>query len=143
MALTLPRRPWLTPALGWMLALVLAVGLSLQLVLRDGWDLFNPAGWPQLASFLTAAFQPDLSRDLLQITAQAALVTLGFAVCGTTLSLLLGLLGGILCSEVWWLTVAPRHPPRWLWLGLRGGAGLSSSDSRTTVGPVPDQYPGP
>jgi phosphonate transport system permease protein len=121
MALTLPRRPWLNPTLGWMLALFLAVGLSLQLVLRDGWDLLNPVGWPQLVSFLTAAFQPDLSHDLLQIAAQATLVTLGFAVCGTTLSLLLGLLGGILCSEVWWLTVAPRHPPRWLWLSLRGG----------------------
>jgi phosphonate transport system permease protein len=124
MALTLPSRPWLTPTLGWALALLIAVGFSLHLVLRQGWDLFNPSGWPQLAGFLSAAIQPDLSRDLLQLTAQATLVTLGFAVCGTTLSLIFGFLGGILCSEVWWLSVAPRHPRRWLWIGLRSGLAL-------------------
>lgn len=72
-------------------------------------DILNSGGWSSFWQFLTASWHPDLSPDLLRLTWDAALKTLGYAVCGTCLSLISGLVGGILCSEVWWSTVFPRR----------------------------------
>lgn len=77
-----------------------------------------------MSRFLSASLQPDLSLDFLRLTLKATLITLAFAVCGTTLSLIIGFIGGILISEIWWATVWPHRSQqtsvRLIWLGLRG-----------------------
>jgi phosphonate transport system permease protein len=83
----------------------MAIGFSLWQagILRS--ELINVGGWGQLGRFLQASFQPDLSNELLRLTIHAALVTLAYAVCGTVFSVAIGLLGGILASEIWWTAV--------------------------------------
>lgn len=117
----IPRLIW-TPQLVWALLAVAAVLLSLLPTGIFRQDLFNPGGIPQLWQFLSASLHPDLSSDFLQLTVQAALVTLAYAVCGTVLSLCLGLIGGIFSSEAWWQAVSPRHAQSW---GLVIRAGLA------------------
>ena len=117
----LPQRPWLTPTLGWGLAGLVAIALSLLAAGLFQQDLVNPDGLPLLLKFLSASLRPDLSPEMLRLTWESSLITLAYAVCGTVLSLLFGLVGGLLGSEVWWLAVgsrrAVRPPP--FWLGMR------------------------
>lgn len=62
----------------------------------------NAAGWPLLRSFFTAAATPDLSAAFLRSTLDAAVVTLAFAVLGTALAVIVGVVGGVLLSATWW-----------------------------------------
>jgi phosphonate transport system permease protein len=97
-----------------------ALALSFYQAGVFGQDIFNPAGWPLFWGFLSASVHPDFSLEMLQLTFQATLTTLAYAVCGTFLSVLLGLVGGILSSEVWWATVFPRQDKQQaVWLGAR------------------------
>ena len=98
-------------AIGWALAQV-------------GWqqEVVNFNGGAQLWRFIAASWHPDLSGEMLRLTGNATLKTLTYAVCGTCLSLLLGLVGGVLCSEVWWTALFPdRRSGRSgsVWLGAR------------------------
>mgnify|MGYP005843610657 CR=1 FL=1 len=86
----------------WLLLLVLAIVWSLAQANVFGRDLVNSGGSTLLLRFLQASVRPDLSQEFLLITFNAALVTLGYAVCGVALSTLLGLIGGVFMSEVWW-----------------------------------------
>lgn len=111
-------------AIAWALLGIGAIAVSLQVSGLFQQDIFNPNGWPQVWRFLAASLHPDLSADLLRLTAEAALKTFAYAVCGTVLSLLLGLIGGVVGSEVWWEAVLPAVPPFGWWrraafLGLR------------------------
>ncbi|MBW4467779.1 MAG: ABC transporter permease subunit [Pegethrix bostrychoides GSE-TBD4-15B] len=120
---SLPRRLLLTPTLAWGLAGLGAILLSLLAAGLFQQDLVNLDGLPLLLRFLSASLHPDLSREMLQLTWDATLITLAYAVCGTALSLLFGLVGGLLGSEVWWLAVSGAggnqvQPPP-LWLGMR------------------------
>lgn len=97
-----------------------ALALSIYQAGVFGQDIFNPGGWPLFWRFLSASVHPDFSPEILQLTFQATLTTLAYAVCGTFLSVLLGLVGGILSSEVWWATVFRRqNKQRAVWLGAR------------------------
>lgn len=82
-------------------------------------DLINPGGFPLLWRFVTASIQPDLSPQLREIALQATLITFAYAVCGTFLSVLIGSIGGIFTSQVWWLSVFPRSNTKPIWLALR------------------------
>jgi phosphonate transport system permease protein len=113
MALT-PRRFWGLLSLGAIGFSGLVAGLFQQ-------DLVNVDGLSLLLRFFSASLHPDLSREMLQLTKEASLVTLAYAVCGTALSLALGLVGGLLGSEVWWFAVMGNRAvrvPR-LWLSIR------------------------
>jgi len=92
-----------------------------------GRDLINEGGWPLVQSFLQASLHPDLSPDFLSLTFEATLTTLAFAVCGTAISVMLGSLGGLFVSEIWWQSVfsfkgsAERLPLyKLIWFGMRG-----------------------
>jgi phosphonate transport system permease protein len=77
-------------------------------------DLVNPGGWPLVLRFLDGALHPDLTPGFLLLTLNATLTTLAFAVLGTTVSVLLGLLGGLLASQVWWQAFLPiRARKKW------------------------------
>lgn len=86
-----------------------AIALSLWQTGLFQKELFNPGGFAQFWRFVSASVHPDLSPDLLQLTWNATLKTLAYAVCGTCFSVLLGFIGGIFCSEVWWESVFPRR----------------------------------
>lgn len=116
-----PKR--LTGPVLWGLAGLGAIVLSLIAAGLFQRDVLNPNGLPQLWRFVRAAASPDLSSELLQVTLQATVTTLAYAVCGTFISVLLGVVGGILGSEVWWLAIVPnrqrqRLPPVWLVMRL-------------------------
>ncbi len=73
-----------------------------------------------MGQFWVAMFHPALDSAFVQVIAQAAITTLAFAVCGTALSLVIGLFVGIACSEVWWQICWPGKIGRVLWQCLRG-----------------------
>ncbi|WP_008310895.1 PhnE/PtxC family ABC transporter permease [Leptolyngbya sp. PCC 6406] len=85
-------------------------------------EVINWGGLPLIATFFRASLTPDLGRDFLQIILRATGVTFAYGVCGTVLSLLLGFIGGIAASEMWWRTLWPRRPwlGRPLWVMVRG-----------------------
>ena len=91
----------------WLLFFGGAIALSLYAAGFNR-ELVNPGGFPLLWRFFRASLQPDLSPQLLRLTAHAALTTLAYAVCGTFASVVLGAVGGVLTSQVWWQTVLPR-----------------------------------
>ncbi len=99
----------------WGLAFLGALAWS---VTRLGFEnaLINPGGWPLVLQFFQAGLRPDLSPAFLALVGEAALITLAFAVCGSALSVLLGVVGGVLASEIWWQAV----------LGLDADAGCPS-----------------
>lgn len=117
---SLSRPSLLNSRFRWGLIIVGAIALSLYQTGLFRQNLFNLRGITQLQRFFWAGVQPDLSPDFLHLTLDATLVTLAYAVCGTFLSILLGVLGGVLASEVWWSAVFPQysqHHP--IWLGIR------------------------
>lgn len=106
----LPARPSLLNGRSlWLLLLLLALTWSLAQASVFGREIVNPGGWPLLLRFLHSSVRPDLSQEFLTLTFNAALITLGYAVCGVALSTLLGLLGGVLMSEVWWKALRTSH----------------------------------
>ena len=115
-----PRVLLPNPRVLWGFIFLGVLALSVYQAGVFGQDIFNPGGWPLFWRFLSASVDPDFSPELLQLTFQATLITLAYAVCGTSLSVLLGLVGGIFSSEVWWATVFPRqNKQRAVWLGAR------------------------
>lgn len=69
---------------------------------------FNSRGWPLVQDFAAAAVSPDLSSDFLSIVADAMAVTVAYAVAGTALSVVIGVIGGVVTSETWWRR-DPQH----------------------------------
>ncbi len=104
----------------WLLLVVGVIVLSLQQAGMGGGEIFNPGGLELLGRFWQASLHPDLSYQLLQITFQSTLTTLAYAVCGTFLSVIFGIVAGIFASEVWWWAILPyRTTQRSPWLGIR------------------------
>ncbi|WP_373530381.1 PhnE/PtxC family ABC transporter permease [Nostoc sp.] len=98
----------------WGLLFVAAVIWSLHTAGLFERDLVNVGGWTLVWRFLLAATRPELSFEFLQLTLEATLQTLAYAVCGTFFSVLLGLVGGILSSEVWWSVLVGGFQSQWL-----------------------------
>jgi phosphonate transport system permease protein len=111
----------LTPRRFWGLLSLGAIGLSGLVAGLFQQDLVNTDGLSLLLRFFNASLHPDLSQEMLRLTGEASLVTLAYAVCGTSLSLALGLVGGLLGSEVWWLAIMGSRTVRTpkLWPGIR------------------------
>jgi phosphonate transport system permease protein len=116
------RIAFLTSAHYWGLASLVAIAVALIAAGVFQQDWVNWDGLPLLLRFFSASLHPDLSWQMLQLTWESSQITLAYGVCGTTLSLVLGLVGGLLGSEIWWLAVVGdrRHvqPPPF-WLGIR------------------------
>jgi len=87
-------------------------------------ELVNPGGWPLVRRFFAGAVAPELSGDFLRIVGDAALTTLAYAVLGTALSLVIGVLGGLVGSQVWWRG-GERSPSRsGGWVAARSAIGV-------------------
>ncbi|GAB4302370.1 MAG: phosphonate ABC transporter, permease protein PhnE [Oscillatoriaceae cyanobacterium] len=76
-------------------------------------DLINHGGWSLFFQFVQASWHPDLSLEFLRLTIDATLKTLGFAVTGTFFSLIIGIIGGIFASQVWWQVALGNQPQKW------------------------------
>ena len=91
----------------WLFAAVVGVGWSMWSAGIGRRALVNPGGWPLMRKFWAAAVHPELSSEFLRVTGRSTLTTLAFAVLGTALSVVVGVVGGVLTSETWW-----RREPR-------------------------------
>ena len=102
---------------------VLIVLLPLLWALRralptDG-EIVNSGGVPLIGDLLGKALSPRLDGEFLRLVLEATGTTLAFAALGTAGALVIGLLGGLVLSDVAW----SRRPPRLLRMvrtGLRG-----------------------
>lgn len=110
----------------WLLV-VFAGAFVWSLYQAEVWDktLVNHGGWGLVGRFARASLRPDLSPDIVRLVVPSALITLAYAVCGTALSLLIGVVGGVWCSEVWWQLRSRQSAGRRGgslvgWLGIRG-----------------------
>jgi phosphonate transport system permease protein len=92
---SLRRRAW---AAVWLIAI--AGSLVLTGVGRQ--ETVNAGGLPQLGDFFEAALHPRLDAQFLELTWDATLVTLSYAVLGTALGLVVGLVAGVAISEAMW-----------------------------------------
>lgn len=87
--------------------------------LPPGADLVNRAALPLLDDLLATALRPSLDPDFLVLVLDAAGTTLVFATLGTAGALVIGLVGGLVLSDVAW-DRSPPAPVRGLRLALRG-----------------------
>lgn len=90
----------------WLGIALVAIAASLTQI---GWGqpIVNGAGFSLLREFFAASLHPDLSPEFLQTILGATVTTLAYALCGTFLSVLLGLVGGLFSSELWWQALLP------------------------------------
>ncbi|MGB7442417.1 MAG: ABC transporter permease subunit [Coleofasciculaceae cyanobacterium] len=117
----LSRPPLLNQQTSWGLVFLVAIAFSLYQAGLFSQDVVNSGGLSLLWRFFLSSIRPEVSPEFLRLTLDATLTTFAYAICGTFLSVLLGLLGGLLSSEVWWLTLCPRWQGRQVaWLGMRG-----------------------
>jgi phosphonate transport system permease protein len=118
-----PRPTRWSPTIIWLLIGSGSIALSLYYSGAFQQEWLNLNGMPQLLRFAQASLNPDLSPEFLQLVWEATLITFAYAACGTALSVAIGLIGGVLCSEVWWAAVFPRRAVqahrRPIWLILR------------------------
>lgn len=105
----------------WIVGLAVVVVWSLVGTWSAGAGVLNAAGWPQLRAFLAAALRPELDAAFLRVVAHATLTTVGYAVLGTALAMVIGLIGGVVLAETWWRRSFRRaaRPPRG-WYVARG-----------------------
>jgi phosphonate transport system permease protein len=96
----------------WLLAFAaMFVWALLQSGAFDG-PILNRGGWTLALQFARAAFHPDLSGNMAWLTLESSLTTVAFAIAGTTLSLAVGLVFGILSSDVFWQLMFPARAKR-------------------------------
>lgn len=95
------RGPGWNPRRAWAIVVGLTVAWALWSA-EAGPGSFNSRGWPLVQDFAAAAVSPELSGDFLSVVVDAMAVTVAYAVAGTALSVVLGVIGGVLTSETWW-----------------------------------------
>ncbi|MEM9246781.1 MAG: ABC transporter permease subunit [Cyanobacteria bacterium P01_F01_bin.153] len=104
--------------------MIVVGAISLAITPDQPW--INGGGFNQFWEFWAAAKTPDLSASFLQLATVSTLQTLAFAICGTVTSLGLGFGFGVVASEVWWQTMAPRWS-WWLSRAVRTGLAVPRS----------------
>lgn len=106
------RPSWFNRRTAWLLAFAIALVWSLdQSGAFDG-SILNRGGWTLALQFGRAAFHPQVTADLAKLALESTFTTLAFAIAGATLSLIIGVIFGILSSEVFWDLVFPQRTVR-------------------------------
>lgn len=90
---------------GLLTFLLAAAVVATLLAVDTGGGFLNPGGLQAARALAISLFSPDLSPGFLLVVADAALITLSYAVAGTTVALAVGLPGALLVSGV--LTLRP------------------------------------
>ena len=124
LATPLPKRPSLLNSRSlWGLIFIASFIWSLHSAGIFQRNLINEGGWSLVWRFLIAAIHPDFSPEILKLTVESTFKTLAYAICGTFFSILIGFIGGILSSEVWWQSISgqtsPHRPYGSPWLLVR------------------------
>ncbi len=65
-------------------------------------DIVNGRGWPNLGEFWAAIARPELGVEFVRLTLDASIVTLAYALLGTALAVMIGILGALATSELVW-----------------------------------------
>lgn len=92
----------------WAIAIVTLIVWAVAKAGLDPRALFNADGMSQVRAFFAAMVSPKLTPDFLELTVRAAAVTLGYALVGTALALVIGFVGGIAMTERIWSTLSGR-----------------------------------
>ena len=101
----------------------------------DPTDAVNTRGWSQVTSFFSAMVQPDLSGSMIELTVREAGVTLGYALVGTALALVIGTVGGVLLTDRIWQPIhGTMGVGRVGWLVSRVGFALPRSMHEVVFG---------
>lgn len=98
----------------WAIVLMIGVLAALFATVAGDREIVKPDGAALVGNFFAAPLHPLTDGTFLMLTANATVTTLSYAVLGTALSLVLGLFGGVLMSEVWWLSGRRRGRIGWL-----------------------------
>lgn len=107
---------------GWLLVTVAVTVWSAVRAGLDPTEVINARGFGQVADFFAAATNPVLTAEFLRLTVREAATTLGYALVGTVLSLVIGIVGGLFVSERLWTPTegtSPSGPGRWIWRASR------------------------
>jgi phosphonate transport system permease protein len=102
------RRQVMARRLTGALIVIVPIAWALHRAVPAGTDLVNRGGLPLLTALFGDVLRPSLEPTFLGLVAHAAGVTLAFAAVGTAGALVIGLLGGLVLSDVAW-----RHRPPW------------------------------
>lgn len=86
----------------WGVAIGVAVLLSIGRAGLDPSEVVNRRGWSQVSAFIRAMVSPELSGDFLRLTLRESAVTASYALLGTAVALVIGLIGGVLLTERLW-----------------------------------------
>lgn len=89
------------------LMLVVPLGWALRRALPDDHDLVNRGGARLIGDLLGQALSPRVDGDFLRLVLEATGTTLAFAAIGTAGALAIGLVGGLVLSDVAWT----QRPP--------------------------------
>ena len=100
------------------LVVLLPLLWALRRALPEG-DIVNSGGVPLIGDLLGKALSPRLDGEFLSVVLDATGTTLAFAALGTAGALVIGLLGGLVLSDVAW-SRRPPWPLRLVRAGLRG-----------------------
>ncbi|TDQ00338.1 PhnE/PtxC family ABC transporter permease [Labedaea rhizosphaerae] len=87
----------------WLLVIVAAIVASVVTAVSGAGDVMRVDGFGSFLEFFQAALHPRADAGFLGLTATSAITTLAYAVLGTLVSLVIGLVGGVLTSQTWWL----------------------------------------
>ncbi|WP_420452870.1 PhnE/PtxC family ABC transporter permease [Ilumatobacter sp.] len=113
---------------GWWIGAAVLVVASVARAGVDVRDLLNPRGFNQFGDFFTAMVRPELGADFVWLAVREAGVTLGYALLGTALAIVIGVIGGPLLTERVWLSASGEHGRRrWIWWGLRAAFAVPRS----------------
>lgn len=103
-----PAKPVRHDRRWWTVAIFAILVWSVVKAGVDPTNVINTRGWSQVQNFFAAMFQPDLSRAMVELTIREAAVTVGYALVGTALAVVIGTIGGLILTERMW---SPLHGP--------------------------------
>ncbi len=102
---SLPAKPVRQDRRWWAITVIAVITWSVFKAGADPRDVINTRGWSQVQAFFSAMVRPDLSREMLTLTVRESAVTVGYALVGTALAIVLGSFGGLLLTERLWSPV--------------------------------------
>jgi phosphonate transport system permease protein len=87
----------------WLLVILAGIVISVVTAVSGAGGVMRVDGFGSFLDFFQAALHPRVDAGFLGLTVTAAITTLAYAVLGTVVSLVIGLIGGVLTSQTWWL----------------------------------------
>ena len=90
------RRRW------WVAAMIAATAWAFWAAGLGREPVVNTGGWTVASRFITAMWRPELSREFIEVALRAAVTTIEYALLATAVAMIVGVVGGVLSSELFW-----------------------------------------